>query len=192
MANQTMTMETVEVQIHTYGKVARFGPDVYKVAHGAEQLAAAGWVPVHRGNSYVYMRAPAGQGARSPRVELRVPTAETCAALAARLHAAGVLWRGDACGWQASYTPHREGTRVNTVFATVLDKTTGQVTMEERREPRAFRDPAQFVIGESLVWQCRATWDDGPGAPPRWSRTVGWCLDCGAGGRGDASGASAI
>jgi len=161
-------MDTIQIRLRTYGKVAKYGPDVYKVGHGERQLTAAGWVPVHRGDAYVYMRAPAGKATNRPVVEIAVPTEEQLKDFALALHAAGVRWRGEAFGWPASYTPHREGVRTHHVTRVELDKASGQVVGRDYDESTPYRDPARFTLGESQVWQRYASWDNGPDAEPRW------------------------
>jgi hypothetical protein len=151
-------IETVTVEIDTYGKAGQYGPDVYKVGAGARQLTAAGWETVRRTSSYVYMRAPAGQGTKRPRMSLSVPTRDTVRKLAEQLHAAGAPWRGTVFGWPASYTPYREGAEIVYVVKDGVG----------RNERQEHVRPASFSIGELNVWSKYAQWDNGPASPPRW------------------------
>jgi hypothetical protein len=65
-------------------------------------------------------------------------------AFANRLHASGIAWQGEAFGWQAEYIPE---------------------TPSRPLGSRLTFTPAEFWIGESGVWFCSMTWEQGKAAP---------------------------
>jgi len=141
-------MRTVRLTIHTFGKYARYGKDVYKVPRGVELLVRNGWTPVRTPRphccSYSYLRAPKGNKTRSPVVEVDMPTDDEVRELAAALHAKGEAWKGDMCGWPASYRPERDRS------STWRTDMPGGL---EKVETHRYHSPASFEVGELCLWR---------------------------------------
>ncbi|KAA0229709.1 hypothetical protein EDS67_10685 [candidate division KSB1 bacterium] len=64
---------------------------------------------------------------------------------AARLHAKGEAWQGEAFGWQAEYNPEKA---------------------EPPLDSRMAFTPADFCIGESGIWFFSLMWEHGRDADP--------------------------
>jgi hypothetical protein len=84
-------MQQITVKVHTYGRFAKYGPNVWKVGEGQEEdlLQRAGWQTVRGTSSYRYMRPPAAfvmQGRDVP-VVTAVPARDELRAFALDLHA---------------------------------------------------------------------------------------------------------
>lgn len=78
-------------------------------------------------------------------VPVVLPELEEVRALAARLHAEGRPWRGEAFGWSAEYNPERP---------------------EPPLDSKMTFTPADFCIGESGIWFFSLSWERGRDAPP--------------------------
>lgn len=74
-----------------------------------------------------------------------VPEIAAVREFAARLHAVGQPWQGDAFGWQAEYTPQRDTPPL---------------------QSRLTFTPAEFCIGESGVWFFSLMWEHGAAKSP--------------------------
>ena len=64
---------------------------------------------------------------------------------AAKLHAEGKAWKGEAFGWQAEYNPERP---------------------EPPLDSKMTFTPADFCIGESGIWFFSLMWEHGSNAEP--------------------------
>ena len=153
----------VRLRIDTYGKDAKYGPNIYKVGgrgQGARLLAAIGWVLVHSGGDYVYLRAPERQGTKRPVVEVTIPRRGDVEAVAFPVHAAGQRWQGQVCDWPARYEPER-----------TWGSTSRTVVLGEKPEADTTHinhTPATFTVGGSDAWECVLVWRQGNDAPPEW------------------------
>lgn len=155
-------MRKVKIRVHTYGKFAKYGPNVYKVGgeEEARLLRAAGWAPVHSVPfGYTYLAAPAGQGVKNPIVETIIPDPDETMQLAVQLHSQGQRWRGQLHGWGAAYRPEERGVRTHTV-----------VTFQgpSREETRPYFTPASFNVG-GIVWGAHVSWPEGQGQAPSYT-----------------------
>jgi hypothetical protein len=103
-------MMLINLQIETYGKVSKYGENVYKVGSGAALLEKNGWQIVKRpsGNSsYYYMKAPVTQRSKSFTIQVEVPADHELFAFAEELHERGEAYKGTFQGWPVIYTPRR-------------------------------------------------------------------------------------
>jgi hypothetical protein len=75
-----------------------------------------------------------------------IPDIESIRAFAQTLHARGEAWSGTFEGWPASYTPE--------------DRTRRPV------HSRMTFIPAEFFVGNSVVWHVAIAWEDGRDEPP--------------------------
>jgi hypothetical protein len=73
-------------------------------------------------------------------IPIVVPGADEVRAMAARLHAAGKPWRGEAFGWRAEYRP--------------------EIPAAPSGSKMTFT-PADFCIGESGIWFFSMQWENG-------------------------------
>ncbi|MGH7492447.1 MAG: hypothetical protein ACREOO_08630 [bacterium] len=78
-------------------------------------------------------------------VPIAVPNLDDVKAFAAKLHAKGKPWKGEAFGWQAEYNP---------------------VKREPPLESKMIFTPADFCIGESGIWLFSLMWERGRDAEP--------------------------
>lgn len=81
----------------------------------------------------------------SPILPLAIPDLGEVKAFANYLHAVGRHWQGEIFGWSAEYTP------------------------ESRRKPSASKmtfTPADFWIGESIIWFYSLMWEQGKDKEP--------------------------
>lgn len=78
-------------------------------------------------------------------VPLSIPNLDEVRAFAAKLHAKGKAWKGEAFGWQAEYNPQRP---------------------EPPLESKLTFTPADFCIGESGIWFFSLMWEHGREAEP--------------------------
>jgi len=81
----------------------------------------------------------------TPIVPVVIPDLDEVRALAAKLHAKGKGWKGEALGWQAEYHPERPDPPLDS-----------QMTFT----------PADFCIGESGIWFFSLMWEHGSDAEP--------------------------
>ena len=81
----------------------------------------------------------------APVVPVVVPDLDEVKEFAARLHAEGVAWAGEAFGWPAEYNPERP---------------------EPPLDSKMTFTPADFCIGESRIWFFSLMWECGKGAEP--------------------------
>lgn len=94
-------------------------------------------------------------------VPVAIPDLDEVRKFAAKLHAKGKDWKGDAFGWQAEYNPERPEPPLDSKMAFT---------------------PADFCIGESGIWFFSLMWEHGKGAEPVeflddkniLRKTVGW------------------
>ncbi len=80
-----------------------------------------------------------------PIVPIIVPDLDEVRAFAAKLHAKGEVWQGDAFGWQAEYHPQRS---------------------EPPLDSKMIFTPADFCIGESDIWFFSLMWEHGKDVEP--------------------------
>ncbi len=78
-------------------------------------------------------------------VPLVIPELNEVRALAARLHAEGKSWQGEAFGWPAEYNPERS---------------------EPPLDSKMTFTPADFCIGESGIWFFSLMWERGRDQEP--------------------------
>jgi hypothetical protein len=78
-------------------------------------------------------------------VPIIIPELDEVRKYAAKLHAKGEPWQGEAFGWQAEYHPERP---------------------EPPLDSKMTFTPADFCIGESGIWFFSLTWEHGKGADP--------------------------
>jgi hypothetical protein len=78
-------------------------------------------------------------------VPLAIPNLNEVRKFAAKLHAKGKTWQGEAFGWQAEYNPQRP---------------------EPPLDSKMTFTPADFCIGESSVWFFSLLWERGRDAKP--------------------------
>lgn len=88
----------------------------------------------------VMVKARVHTGDQSPIVPILIPELEEVKALAAKLHAKGVPWRGEAFGWPAESNPEDS---------------------EPPLDSRMTFTPADFSIGESGIWFYSLMWERG-------------------------------
>jgi len=81
----------------------------------------------------------------APIVPIVVPDLDAVRELAARLHAVGAAWQGEAFGWRAEYNPERP---------------------EPPLDSKMTFTPADFCIGESGIWFFSLLWEEGREAEP--------------------------
>jgi hypothetical protein len=81
----------------------------------------------------------------APIVPLVIPELEQVRAFAARLHAEGKPWQGEAFGWPAEYNPQRP---------------------EAPLDSKMTFTPADFCIGESGIWFFSPMWERGRDQQP--------------------------
>ena len=81
----------------------------------------------------------------SPIVPVVVPDLDEVRVFAARLHAQGKEWKGEAFGWSAEYNPERP---------------------EPPLDSKMTFTPADFCIGESGIWFFSLMWERGKDAEP--------------------------
>jgi hypothetical protein len=81
----------------------------------------------------------------SPVVPIAIPDLDQVKAFAARLHAEGKSWQGEAFGWQAEYNPERS---------------------EPPLDSKMTFTPADFGIGESGIWFFSLMWERGKDQEP--------------------------
>ena len=78
-------------------------------------------------------------------VPIVIPELDEVRAFAARLHAEGEAWQGEAFGWPAEYNPERA---------------------QPPLESKMTFTPADFCIGESGIWFFSLMWEHGRDAEP--------------------------
>jgi len=78
-------------------------------------------------------------------VLLAIPNLDEVKGFAAKLHAKGKAWKGEAFGWQAEYNPQRP---------------------EPPLDSKMTFTPADFRIGESGIWFFSLMWEHGNDAEP--------------------------
>ena len=78
-------------------------------------------------------------------VPIVVPYLDEVRRFAARLHATGTPWEGEAFGWPAEYNPERS---------------------EPPLDSKMTFTPADFCIGESGIWFFSLLWEHGKNAEP--------------------------
>jgi len=78
-------------------------------------------------------------------VPVAIPELEEVRAFAAKLHAKGKPWKGEAFGWRAEYNPERP---------------------EPPLDSKMTFTPADFCIGESGIWFFSLMWEQGRDADP--------------------------
>jgi hypothetical protein len=78
-------------------------------------------------------------------VPVVVPDLDEVREFAAKLHAEGRAWKGEAFGWQAEYNPERP---------------------EPPLDSKMTFTPADFCIGESGIWFFSLMWEHGSDAEP--------------------------
>ncbi len=81
----------------------------------------------------------------APTLPLVIPDLDAVRRFAARLHAKGKAWRGEAFGWPAEYNPTRP---------------------EPPLDSKMTFTPADFCIGESGIWFFSLMWEYGNTAAP--------------------------
>jgi hypothetical protein len=74
-----------------------------------------------------------------------IPELDEVRKLAAKLHAEGKPWKGEAFDWQAEYNPERP---------------------EPPLDSKMTFTPADFSIGENGIWFFSLMWEDGKDAAP--------------------------
>jgi hypothetical protein len=84
-------------------------------------------------------------GDTAPVVPILIPELEELRAFAARLHAEGKPWNGEAFGWPAEYNPE---------------------SSEVPLDSKMVFTPADFSIGESGVWFYSLMWERGKDKEP--------------------------
>lgn len=80
-----------------------------------------------------------------PIVPIEVPDLNEVREFAAKLHAEGKVWHGEAFGWPAEYHPERP---------------------EPPLDSKMTFTPADFCIGESGIWFFSLMWEHGSAAEP--------------------------
>jgi hypothetical protein len=75
-----------------------------------------------------------------------IPDIKSVRAFALALHARGEAWSGMFEGWPASYTPEDHTRRPVDSQMTFI--------------------PAEFTVGESVIWHIAIAWEDGRDEPP--------------------------
>ncbi len=90
----------------------------------------------------VQVRAHSGE---APIVPVVIPNLDEVRKFAARLHAQGKPWNGEAFSWQAEYNPERP---------------------EPPLDSKLNFTPADFSIGESGIWFFSMMWERGKEKPP--------------------------
>jgi hypothetical protein len=78
-------------------------------------------------------------------VPVIIPELDEVRRFAAKLHAEGKPWQGEAFGWQAEYNPERSEPPLDSKMAFT---------------------PADFCIGESNIWFFSMMWEHGKEAEP--------------------------
>jgi hypothetical protein len=78
-------------------------------------------------------------------VPVLVPRLDDVRQFAAKLHAEGQPWQGEAFGWQAEYNPEQA---------------------EPPLDSKMTYTPADFCIGENGIWFFSLTWERGKAAEP--------------------------
>ncbi len=78
-------------------------------------------------------------------IPIAVPNPNELRAFAAKLHAKGQAWQGEAFGWQAEYNPERP---------------------EPPLDSNMTFTPADFCVGESGIWFFSLMWEYGGDAEP--------------------------
>lgn len=78
-------------------------------------------------------------------VPVAIPELDEVREFAAKLHAKGKVWKGEAFGWQAEYNPERA---------------------EPPLDSKMTFTPADFCIGESGIWFFSLMWEHGRDAEP--------------------------
>ncbi len=78
-------------------------------------------------------------------VPVIIPDLDEVKKFAAKLHAEGKPWKGEAFGWQAEYNPERS---------------------EPPLDSKMTFTPADFCIGESGIWFFSLMWEHGKDADP--------------------------
>ncbi len=78
-------------------------------------------------------------------VPLVIPSLDEVRTFAAKLHAKGKAWQGEAFGWQAEYNPQRAKSPLGSKMTFT---------------------PADFCIGESGIWFFSLMWEHGRHAEP--------------------------
>ncbi len=78
-------------------------------------------------------------------VPVAIPDLDEVRKFAAKLHAKGKAWKGEAFGWQAEYNPERS---------------------EPPLDSKMVFTPADFCIGESGIWFFSLMWEHGSEAEP--------------------------
>jgi hypothetical protein len=78
-------------------------------------------------------------------VPVTIPDLSEVRKFAAKLHAKGRTWKGEAFGWQAEYHPER-----------------AEVPLDSKMN----FTPADFCIGESGIWFFSLMWENGKNAEP--------------------------
>ena len=155
-------MKTVHLTLRL-GRTTKYG-GTYQIGYGARLLTAIGWRLMHQTDAYSYLAPPAGQpGNKLVPVTIEVPDDAEIEALSAAWHAAGVPIRREVFGWPARYTPRREVERERIVLLPFAPADGGP---REQRTRESVTYPAQFEIGEFLVWRVSFTWDAGDAAAP--------------------------
>ena len=80
-----------------------------------------------------------------PIAPILIPDLDAVSKLAAKLHAKGEAWKGEAFGWPAEYNPERP---------------------EPPLDSRMTFTPADFCIGESGIWFFSLMWESGRDQAP--------------------------
>ena len=78
-------------------------------------------------------------------VPVAIPDLDEVRNFAAKLHAKGKAWKGEAFGWQAEYNPEQP---------------------EPPLDSKMTFTPADFCIGESGIWFFSLMWEHGSDAKP--------------------------
>jgi len=78
-------------------------------------------------------------------IPIIIPDLDEVREFAAKLHAEGKTWLGEAFGWQAEYNPERS---------------------EPPLDSKMRFTPADFCIGESGIWFFSLMWENGSDAEP--------------------------
>jgi len=78
-------------------------------------------------------------------VPIVIPSLDEVPEFAAKLHARGQAWKGEAFGWPAEYNPERP---------------------EPPLDSKMTFTPADFCIGESGIWFFSLLWEHGRNAEP--------------------------
>lgn len=81
----------------------------------------------------------------APTIPIVIPDLDEVRAFAAKLHAEGKPWQGEAFGWQAEYTPENP---------------------EPPLDSKMTFTPADFCIGESGIWFFSLMWEHGKDKAP--------------------------